>query len=689
MYDDLDDREEALAQARSDRAKSTRSSPSSSGLGSQEADGGMTRAVSLDTGLSENTKKKPSIVWKTAYESADAKEELGRQLDEQAAEAEARGKQDPVESDSDEEDARSGSSLFKAQGDDVEEEPETSRNSVFRFWNDASSDEEDDTPTQKLNPLFQRMGDEDSDDEISEDDIGPDSASSPIAGPCEGTSDDDVESETSEGEESEEDKEEEEEEEEDDGDENEEDEGEEEEEEEEEEEHGLGVAEDDQIKVVPEVKPIEEEVAVAATPKPFARPTAKSFLSMFFNPAAFKAPDSDLIEEKKEVIQLTPKQSEEPVVSAGERKEEEPVSAEPTAQLLPLTASSGDLELTRSSTLEEKLRPADINGNTGNDGAQPCHSQPHTFNQDQGSGLDDDHSSDEQCMEDEGCHAEVSLSPTCSTVDPGNGGHVSEKEAGLGDKDGVDAQMSGDGDTLHNSDHNDSNEPDNGTNDNDETIKDKNNESHNGDTDTTNRNGDHRSEDHPDSDDDVGPELDLDMTQPDWDINLSDAYKEKYPNGKYILRWGSPKPNLDWDTDYLPDEWTEGTDWYQGGPDRDPRDIRWKCPLTHNLGYYEGPRQVIKFIEPTNFRPEVYAEANPFYDGRMDMAVHAKYLEKELQGIENWRRNEYRKDLVINWRVRTGQQTPICGGWWFIEPGCPWWLLDWSKKGRRYHEDDE
>ena len=560
MYDDADDREEALAQARSERARSTQSSPSSSGLGSQSNDGGMTRAVSLDTGLSENNAKPPSVVWKTAYESADSKEELGRQLDEQAAEAAA--KEDQAESDSDnedeDEDTPTGSSLFEAQADGGEE-PETPRNSVFRFWNDESSDEEEATPTGNLHPLFQRMGDEDSDDEISEGDIEPDITSPPTTDACDSSSEEEVDDETSEGEEREEDEE------------SDQDREDEEEEEDREDDDGPDIMRSDHLEAVPEVQAIER-AETAPTPASYVRPTAKSFLSMFFNPAVLSAATNDLEEEIKAVVPFAAQRSGEPV-----------------------------------------------------------------------------------------------------TVGTLLGGQI------LGDQTETDQEQADHGTEDQNQDHDASIEPDDEAEKDARTNQAKNNEIYNDKTDRTNRNGNN------DSDDDVGPELQLDETQPDWDINLSLAYKIKCPNGNYIVRF--TEPSLDWDVDYLPDEWTVGTDWYQGGPEPDPRDVRWRCPLTQNLRDGEQHRRVIKFTEPTEYYSESEAVVGTFYDGRRDMASHAEYLMKEMQGIENWRRNEYRKDLMINWRVRTGQQTPICGGWWFIDEGYPWWRLDWSSKARWYHDD--
>jgi len=85
MYDRLEDREEAIANARSDRSRST-TTTSSSSSSSTAKNGESSKATSLGFGPPEEGKR-DQVVWKTAYEDAVSKEELGRQLDEQAAKA--------------------------------------------------------------------------------------------------------------------------------------------------------------------------------------------------------------------------------------------------------------------------------------------------------------------------------------------------------------------------------------------------------------------------------------------------------------------------------------------------------------------------------------------------------------------------------------------------------------------------
>jgi hypothetical protein len=171
MYDRLDDREEALAKARSDRSRSTKHSSSSSS--SMVKCGEMSRTTPIPSGLSEKDRKE-SVVWKTAYEDAISKEELGRQLDEQAKNKHATWDDTDSNSDSDEDEYGSSKSLFRPipESSIKDKEELEMRNSVFRAWNDIDSDDED---------QVDEDGEEDSDDEISECDIEPDPYSPSIS----------------------------------------------------------------------------------------------------------------------------------------------------------------------------------------------------------------------------------------------------------------------------------------------------------------------------------------------------------------------------------------------------------------------------------------------------------------------------------------------------------------------------
>jgi len=123
----------------------------------------MSGTSSIPSGLSEKGKKE-QVVWKTAYEDAVSKEELGRQLDEQAKiNHDAWDDTDSI-SDSDEDEYGSSKSLFRPipQSSTKDKEELDKRNSVFRAWNDIDSDDAD---------QVDEDGEGESDDDISECDI--------------------------------------------------------------------------------------------------------------------------------------------------------------------------------------------------------------------------------------------------------------------------------------------------------------------------------------------------------------------------------------------------------------------------------------------------------------------------------------------------------------------------------------
>lgn len=259
MYDRLEDQEEAIAKARSDRSRST-TPTSSSSSSSTVKNGESSRTTSLGSGQPEGSKKE-QVVWKTAYEDAVSKEELGRQLDERAAKAKDTAC-DETDSESDGDEYGSGRSLFKTgpQSDcEAEEEPEIPRNSVFRAWNDVDSDDEDRDDEDK---------EEDSDDDISECDIEPDPASLSTSSRPRG--DDSASIETS--------------------------------------IETLQVNQDmgteqDIEKKKEKDKEQEKEIMV---PAPYVRPNARSFLQMFYRPPVPSAPiiESDNQGKKNEADQI-------------------------------------------------------------------------------------------------------------------------------------------------------------------------------------------------------------------------------------------------------------------------------------------------------------------------------------------------------------------------------------------------
>jgi hypothetical protein len=97
---------------------------------------------------------------------------------------------------------------------------------------------------------------------------------------------------------------------------------------------------------------------------------------------------------------------------------------------------------------------------------------------------------------------------------------------------------------------------------------------------------------------------------------------------------------------------------------------------------------VTKYTEPTEYQHYTQEEADAtFCNGSTDYEGHARWLEKKLIELERWRNRERKYDLMINWRVRTGQQIPICGGWWFMWGDLEWWAEDWDRRWGRRHID--
>lgn len=140
------------------------------------------------------------------------------------------------------------------------------------------------------------------------------------------------------------------------------------------------------------------------------------------------------------------------------------------------------------------------------------------------------------------------------------------------------------------------------------------------------------------------------------------AHANPYPSVK-------PDP-LDWWTDELPDQWTIAVDWYQGGPEPDPKKVVRMCPMT----YWGEKHRVIKYIEPTEYFEYTQEEADrSFCNGRLTMEQHVALLDRQLTEIEKCRNSARRVDLMVNWWVRTGQKWPIYEGWWFIKDGQRWW----------------
>ena len=667
MYDRLDDREEALAKARSDRSRSA--TPSSSSSSSTAKYGEMSRTTTISFGSSGKGKKE-QIVWKTAYEDDISKDELGRQLDEQAKNNNNAWDDADTDEDSDEEVYGSSKSLFRAvpqSGIKDEEESEMPRNSVFRAWNDVDSDDED---------QVDKDGEEDSDDDISERDIEPDPSSpSTSSGPCgddltatESTIESvqvnqDTEMEIRRKEEREKEREQEEERE--------------------------------------REKKEEQEKAV---PAPYVRTNARSFLQMFFRPRAPPTPitENDDQSKRKEEERIPTATGQTSSLAHDEKKTSgNKATYIDTPSQLTCEAKEKELRPTMAETI---LRSADSDDDADS-GPSMIHSVgPRDSDEDEDDpegGEKDTPDTSLDSHSDAGTDEKGSQTRIHSLFRPveedgDDEDERDEEEDGDGDKEDEDGDEHRDHDNNREDDddkggnngHN-GNDNDNENNDDDQEggIDPDINEddkhipigrTHTGDHDDHHVNNQAESSTHNDNNAPVPYDPYASMTYeeimsdprdlgPDWDIHLSEEYKVKHPNPKYNV---TP---LDWWTEKLDDEWSVAVEWYQGGPDPDPRDIEWECPMAHDGRRY----QVIKYIEPTEYRRYTQAEADAtFCYGQWDFEQHARWLEEELVDLERWRKYQLRINLMINWRVRTGQQPPLCEGWWFMNEGQRWWETD-------------
>jgi hypothetical protein len=570
MYEDAEERE----YAKSTRARSNTPSSSSASTSTwQNEDGGMIRASSLDTGLAETLKKQPSTIWKTAYEDAFTKEELGRQLDEQAAEAAARSQQVPdseSEDDDDEPQPKSSKSIFDAipQGSRSGSED---RHSVFRFWNDPHSDDEDqdDNTTVKdkgkvgqvdRESLFQRMGDsEDSDDEISLGDIEPDPSSPQLStsegeGECGDLTQDEHSGDS----------------------------------------EDLSIeTEGDEVMVL-ETKEKEEEEEVKVAPAPYVRPNAKSFLSMFFRPPVAPAACTESDINDKDEVAIPP----------GSEASDTPSQHLPSEEV--------DEETTQSMTLAEKLfQPVSRDGKEDRDDA--------SNNADQ--------------------HSILAKSNT------------PEHEKKRGDSEQNDQSQEDDKNILCD-----------GRLENIEDEKYNDRDEHKVGDDSNDNNHLHANN----ADDDNDPPRRT-YGRPGYRQLYEAGFMPPGFNPNYVF-----EPQMDWANDWEEDEWSVAIEWYQGGPDQKPIDILWTCPIT-----YKGKRtQVIDYLEPTQHHDESEAALSRFYNG-YTIKEHAYWIETRLIDVENLECRG-RSELMVNWWVRTGQQPPICCGWWFQDPYLElvWWRDD-------------
>jgi hypothetical protein len=693
MYDRLDDREEALAKARSDRSRST--TPSSSSSSSTAKDGGLARATSIPSGLSEKGKKE-SAVWKTAFEDTLSKEELGRQLDEQAAQAKNNACDDS-DSDSDDDEYGSSKSLFRAVPEsdtEDEEEPEMPRNSVFRAWNDVDSDDED--------QVDEDGKEGDSDDDISECDIEPDPSSpSTSSTPCgENLSSSESPSEPPQVNQVKET----------------------EKRIEKERERETGTEPEKEMES--EREKGKEHQQEKVVPTPHVRPNARSFLQMFFCPPvdSTPVPASDDQGKHKELQAITTATEETLALSDGENE----VAKDEVAETPPQPTYDVDNKGANPTLAKDMLRSADSDDDNqpsrvlsvnqrGSDEEEDDYEEgeketPDTsFDSHSDAEIDEKEAQtslhlpfrrledDDESDPESTCKRALALSGPCADSnsygdDDEDEDEDEEGEDGEGDEhyDNDDAssddanQGGNDGDKADddNDDNVDKDIIDGDANGDDKNIQDDSVDTRGHGENYANNRTDTRDQNykggHTPDDPYAGMTIEEIIADPrdlgpDWDKSLSWSYRNRHPNPKYNY------DPLEWWTDELDDEWSVAVDWYQGGPDPDPRDIEWECPLTH-----EGRRyRVIKYTEATEYRRYTQEEADAtFCYGRWNYERHARWLEEKLVDLERWRKVELTMNLMINWRVRTGQQHTLCDGWWFMNKGQRWWETDWRYRWR-------
>ena len=680
MYDRLEDQEEAIAKARSDRSTST--TPSSSLFSSSTVKNGETsRATSLCSGRPEEGKK-DQVIWKTAYEDAVSKEELGRQLDERAAKAKGTAC-DETDSESDEDEYGNGESLFKTgpQSDaEDEEEPEIPRNSVFRAWNDVDSDDEDHQDDD---------GEGDSDDDISECDIEPDPSSLSTSSRPRGDESAAIEKsiETLQV------------------------------------NHAMGT-ERDMEKKKEKDKQQEKEKMV---PAPYVRPNARSFLQMFYRPPVPPVPIESDDQSKNEKEDQIPPATD--LTSSLDHDEKEAATEWPTdtssrprysaenkdsnlalAKDMLRTADIGDDDH-ESSTIDSFDRHESDEENDDYDEAEKM--TPNT-SFDSHSDIETDKKGPQTMLHppsqrkgDIESSARSAYTESTALFDAGSDPDEDDEDEEDGEEDCEDG-----GTIEHNDKHNASNDLVEGggvdadhvdrdpsdtvcqnrriDDDNNEDIENiQNPRTHVRDHNENNVNSKAFTQINNDNDPQswydpyAGMSYEEILADPRdfglyWDIHIPSAYKKANPNPNYHA--GPIIPSLDWWTEEIDDEWTVAVDWYQGGFDPEPQDIEEGCPLFHWGRHY----RVIKYIEPTQVRPWTQAEADAtfFMAGHGGYEQHARWLEEKLVAIERWRKVEIRMNLMVNWRVRTGQQPTLCDGWWFMNKGQRWWARELNP-GRR------